>query len=135
MVPGLSTHSSAFHTSCGDDESVHALSPPIIPQLASDYTSTLLDFGMASFKEKHHANSHSRKHSGIIRSQSRKKSKTDENTDTDRESVSCSSPSSADAIVVPAPESSKCPIRYMLAGMLEAEDDAGGEKLRECSLR
>jgi hypothetical protein len=99
--------------------------------------SSLLSIGMASSKkEKHYANSRARRHSGDIVISQSKKSKKDKDTDT--ESVSSSTPSSAaDTVVVPPPGPKKCPLRFMLAGMMEGEDEekkAGGCPLRRVQL-
>jgi hypothetical protein len=98
--------------------------------------SSLLGIGMASSKkEKHYANSRARRHSGDIVISQSKKSKKDKDTDT--ESVSSSTPSSsADTVVVPPPGPKKCPLRFMLAGMMEGEDEkkAGGCPLRRVQL-
>jgi len=93
--------------------------------------SSLLNFsGMASSKkEKHYANRSARRHSGeIIISQSKKSKK---EKDTDTESVSSSTPSSADTVT--APESKKCPLRFVLAGLFQSEAD--GKKAGGCPLR
>jgi hypothetical protein len=95
--------------------------------------SSLLNFsGMASSKkEKHYANRSARRHSGeIIISQS-KKSKKDKDTDT--ESLSSSTPSSSDTVT--APESKKCPLRFILAGLFESGGEADGKKAGGCPLR
>jgi hypothetical protein len=89
--------------------------------------SSLLNFGMTSSKrEKHYPNSRARRHDVVI-SQG-KKSRKDKDGDT--ESVSSSTPSSTDT--APAPEP-KCPLRFMLIGMMEAESKAG--KKGGCPLR
>ncbi|RDL41786.1 Uncharacterized protein BP5553_01765 [Venustampulla echinocandica] len=91
--------------------------------------SSILSFGMSSSKkEKHSPNSRARRHSAV--SSHSKKSKKDKDT-TDSESVS--SGSSGDTIVVP-PGLKKCPLRFMLAGMLEVEKD-GKPKTPGCPLR
>lgn len=91
--------------------------------------SAILNSGMASSKkEKHYANSRARRREIVI-SQS-KKSKKDKDTDT--ESVS-STPSSADATVVPEPK--KCPLRFLVTGLFETEDEAEDKKPRGCPLR
>ena len=82
----------------------------------------------SSKKEKHYANSRARRHSDIIVSQS-KKSKKDK--DTDSESVS----SSADTVIVPPPELKKCPLRFIMTGMFEADGDTETAKPRGCPLR
>lgn len=93
--------------------------------------SSLLSFGMpGSKKEKHYANSRARRHSDIVITHS-KKSKKDKDTDT--ESVSSSTNSSADTVVVPPPPEKKCPLRFMLAGMMESEIE--GKKSSGCPLR
>jgi len=95
--------------------------------------SNLLIFGMPSAKkEKHYANSRARRHSDIIISQS-KKSKKDKDTDT--ESVSSSTPSSDDTVVVPPPPEAKCPLRFMMAGMMESEPEGEQKKKKGCPLR
>lgn len=86
----------------------------------------------SSKKEKHYANSRARRHSDIIISQS-KKSKKDK--DTDSESVSSSSPSSADTVVVPPPAPKKCPLRFIMTGMFEADEETENAKPRGCPLR
>lgn len=96
--------------------------------------SAILTFGMASSKkEKHYANSRARRHSDIVISQN-KKSKKDKDTDT--ESVSSSTASSADTIVVPPPpEPKKCPLRFVMTGLFEADNEAEAKKPRGCPLR
>ena len=93
--------------------------------------SSLLSFGMAgSKKEKHYANSRARRHSDVVISQSKKSKK---EKDTDTESVSSSTNSSADTVVVPPPPQKKCPLRFMLAGMMESESEE--KKSSGCPLR
>lgn len=100
--------------------------------------SSILSFGMpSSKKEKHYANSRARRHSGdVVISQSKKSKKEKEkekDTDTaDTESISSSAPSSTDTVVVTPPEPKKCPLRFILAGIFEAE--AEGKK-SGCPLR
>jgi len=104
--------------------------------------SSLLSFTMPSTKkEKHYANSRARRHSEVVISpHSSKKSKKDKDKDekekdTDSESVSSSTASSADTVVVPPPpEPKKCPLRFILAGMMEPEDEEG-IKRKGCPLR
>jgi len=87
--------------------------------------SAILSFGMTSSKkEKHYANSRARRHSVVISHS--KKSKKDKDTDT--ESVSSSSTDT------PPPEP-KCPLRFMLAGMMEAEPEGEDKKNGSCPLR
>lgn len=95
--------------------------------------SNLLTFGMAgSKKERHYANSRARRHSDIVITHGKKSKKDkDKDKDTDSESVS-SSTNSSDAVVVPPPEK-KCPLRFMLAGMMESESDE--KKSSGCPLR
>lgn len=91
--------------------------------------SSLLSFGMpGSKKEKHYANSRARRHSDIVITHS-KKSKKDK--DNDIESVT-STNSSSDTVVVPPPEK-KCPLRFMLAGMMESVSE--DKKPSGCPLR
>ena len=100
--------------------------------------SSLLSFGMpSSKKEKHYANIRARRHSSdIIISQSKKKKDKKAEKDSDTESVTSTTPSSSDTVVVPPPEPKKCPLRFMLAGMMEAElEEADGKKTRGCPLR
>jgi hypothetical protein len=95
--------------------------------------SSLLSFTMpSSKKEKHYANSRARRHSEVVISQS-KKSKRDKDTDT--ESVSSSTNSSTDTVVVPPSPERKCPLRFLLAGMMETEVEAEGKKSGGCPLR
>ena len=99
--------------------------------------SSLLSFGMpSSKKEKQYANTRARRHSGdVIISQSKKKKDKKEEKDTDNESVTSTTPSSSDTVVVP-PAPNKCPLRFMLAGMMEADiEDGEGKKTRGCPLR
>jgi hypothetical protein len=94
--------------------------------------SSVLNFAMpSSKKEKHYANSRARRHSEIVISQS-KKSKKDK--DTDAESVSSSTNSSTDTVATSPPQS-KCPLRFMLAGMMEAEVEGEVKKSGKCPLR
>ncbi|KAG0649594.1 hypothetical protein D0Z07_3625 [Hyphodiscus hymeniophilus] len=84
-----------------------------------------------SKKEKHYANSRARRQSDVIITHG-KKSKKEKDTDTD--SVSSSTNSSADTVViVPPPAEKKCPLRFMLAGMMEPEADQ--KKTSGCPLR
>jgi len=96
--------------------------------------SSLLNFGMpSSKKEKHYANSRARRHSDVVISHSSKKPKKEKDADT--ESLSSSTPSSADTVVVPpttTPSPKKCPLRFLLAGMIEPDDDG---KKPGCPLR
>jgi hypothetical protein len=97
--------------------------------------SSLLSLGMhSSKKEKQYANIRARRHSDVVISQNKKSKK---EKDTDTESVSSSTPSSAaDTIVVPPPPPEpKCPLRFMIAGMMEPESDAEGKKKEGCPLR
>jgi hypothetical protein len=86
----------------------------------------------SSKKEKHYANSRARRHSEVVISQSKKSKK---EKDTDTESVSSSTNSSADTVVVPPPKVSKCPLRFILTGMMEAELEGEGKKAGGCPLR
>jgi hypothetical protein len=100
--------------------------------------SSILSFGMpSSKKEKHYANSRARRHSGdVVISQSKKSKKEEKKEkDTDTESISSSTPSSADTVVVPPPEPKKCPLRFMLDGMLQAKPEGEGKKSGGCPLR
>lgn len=101
--------------------------------------SSILSFGMpSSKKEKHYANSRARRHSGdVVISQSKKSKKDDKKEkDTDTESISSSTPSStAETVVAPPPEPKKCPLRFMITGMLEAEPEVDGKKSGGCPLR
>lgn len=93
--------------------------------------SSILSFGMSSSKkEKHSPNTRARRRSGDATSSHSKKSKKDKDT-TDTDSVS--SGSSGDTVVVPS-GLKKCPLRFMLAGMLEVEKD-GKPKTPGCPLR
>lgn len=97
--------------------------------------SSILSFTMpSSKKEKHYANSRARRHSGdVVISQSKKskkeKEKKDEKDD-DNESVTSSTPSSTstETPAAKAPEPKKCPLRFMLAGLFEAEAAEEGKK-------
>ena len=94
--------------------------------------SSLLSFGMAgSKKEKHYANTRARRHSDVVITHGKKSSKKEKDTDT--ESVSSSSNSSADTVVVPPPPEKKCPLRFILAGIMESESKE--KKSSECPLR
>jgi len=103
--------------------------------------SSILSFGMpSSKKEKHYANSRARRHSGdVVISQSKKSKKEEKKEkDADTESLSSSTASSAaDTVVVPPPppEPKKCPLRFMMAGMLQTEQESEGKKLGGCPLR
>jgi hypothetical protein len=89
--------------------------------------SSFLTFAMASSKkDKHYPNSRARRHSGTVVVTHGKKSKRDK--DTDSESLSSSS---TEATVS---EMKKCPLRFMMAGMLES-DAVGERKGAECPLR
>lgn len=81
----------------------------------------------SSKKEKHYANSRARRHADIIISQSKKGKK-----DADTESVSSSS---TDTIVVPPPSPKKCPLRFIMTGMFEADGVTDPTKPRGCPLR
>jgi hypothetical protein len=92
--------------------------------------SSLLSFGMpGSKKEKHYANSRARRHSDVVITHGKKSKK---EKDTDTESVSSSTNSSSDTVIVPPP-GKKCPLRFMLAGMMEAESE--DKKSSGCPLR
>jgi hypothetical protein len=94
--------------------------------------SSLLSSSMPSSKrEKHYANSRARRHTDVVISQS-KKSKKDKDTDT--ESVSSSTNSSADTVVAVPPEP-RCPLRFMMAGIMEAELESDEKKKGGCPLR
>ncbi len=85
--------------------------------------------GMASSKkEKQYANRSARRHSGVIVVSQSKKRKRDK--DTDSESVS-STPSSTDTVH----SESKCPLRFVLLGLFEAEGETDGKKAGGCPLR
>jgi hypothetical protein len=75
-----------------------------------------------SKKEKHYANSRARRHADIVISQSQK-SKKEKDTN--------STPSSLDTVVPPPPEP-KCPLRFMLAGMLGSDSDGEEKKKGGC---
>jgi hypothetical protein len=92
--------------------------------------SSLLNLaGMASSKkEKQYANRSARRHSGVIVVSQSKKRKRDK--DTDSESVS-STPSSTDTLR----SESKCPLRFVLLGLFEAEGETDGKKAGGCPLR
>ncbi|KAH9206872.1 hypothetical protein DL95DRAFT_396566 [Leptodontidium sp. 2 PMI_412] len=95
--------------------------------------SSLPSSSMASSKkEKHYANSRARRHSDIIISQSSQSKKSKKDKDTDTESVSSSS---TDAVVVPPPGPKKCPLRFIMTGMFQADGDADATKPRGCPLR
>lgn len=79
----------------------------------------------SSKKEKHYPNTRARRHSSDTSS---KKSKREKDT-TDTESVISSSTSSADTAVEPK----KCPLRFMLAGMIDTP--AGEVATAGCPLR
>ncbi|KAF8858061.1 hypothetical protein BDZ45DRAFT_405897 [Acephala macrosclerotiorum] len=83
-------------------------------------------------KEKHYPNSRARRHSGevIITQSKKKRSKKDKDKDGDTESIS--STNSGDTVIPPPP---RCPLRFMLAGLLETEDEAGEKKPKGCPLR
>lgn len=86
--------------------------------------SSILSFGMASSKkEKHSANSRARRHSSGSHGKKRKKDK-----DGDTESVSSSSTDSAIS-------EAKCPLRFVLAGLLEPEGEGSESKQGGCPLR
>ncbi|KUJ20436.1 uncharacterized protein LY89DRAFT_730480 [Mollisia scopiformis] len=85
----------------------------------------------SSEKEKHYPNSRARRHSGEVMIINHKKKRSKKDKDTDTESVS-SSTNSGDTV---APEPKKCPLRFMLAGLFEIEDDADGKKPKGCPLR
>ncbi len=85
--------------------------------------------GMASSKkEKQYANRSARRHSGVIVVSQSKKRKRDK--DTDSESVS-STPSSTDTLH----SESKCPLRFVLLGLFEAQGETDGKKAGGCPLR
>lgn len=86
--------------------------------------SSMLSFGMApSKKEKHSANSRARRHSDGSHGKKRKKDK-----DGDAESVSSSSTDSAIS-------EAKCPLRFVLAGLIEPEGEGNEKGRRGCPLR
>ncbi|KAE8440450.1 hypothetical protein EG329_007594 [Mollisiaceae sp. DMI_Dod_QoI] len=87
----------------------------------------------SSKKEKHYPNSRARRHSGEVVISQSKKSKKDKDKDTDTDSISSSTNSSSDTVVSPEPK--KCPLRFMLAGLFEMEDEADAKKPRGCPLR
>ncbi|TVY12829.1 hypothetical protein LARI1_G009388 [Lachnellula arida] len=97
--------------------------------------SSILSFGMpSSKKEKHYANSRARRHSGDVSKKSKKEEKKEKDADT--ESISSSTASSAaETVVVPPPEPKKCPLRFIMAGMLQTEQESEGKKLGGCPLR
>ncbi|TVY53669.1 hypothetical protein LCER1_G004110 [Lachnellula cervina] len=102
--------------------------------------SSILSFGMpSSKKEKHYANSRARRHSGdVVISQSKKSKKEEKKEkDADTESISSSTASSAAETVVvpPPPEPKKCPLRFMMAGMLQTEQENEEKKVGGCPLR
>jgi hypothetical protein len=82
----------------------------------------------SSKKEKQYANRSARRHSGVIVVSQSKKRKRDK--DTDSESVS-STPSSTDTVH----SESKCPLRFVLLGLFEAEGETDGKKAGGCPLR
>jgi hypothetical protein len=88
--------------------------------------SILLDIMASSKKDKHYTSSRARRHSGTVVVANGKKSRRDKDTD----SVSLSS-SSTDATVI---ETKKCPLRFMMAGMLES-NTVGERKGLGCPLR
>jgi hypothetical protein len=83
-----------------------------------------------SKKEKHYANSRARRHSDIIITHGKKSKK---EKDADTESVSSTTNSSSDTVVVSPPPEKKCPLRFLLPGMIEPESDE--KKSRGCPLR
>ena len=86
--------------------------------------SSILSSGMASSKkEKHPANSRARRHSDGSHGKKRKKDR-----DGDTESVSSSSTDSAIS-------EAKCPLRFILAGLIEPEDNGNEKKKGGCPLR
>jgi len=86
--------------------------------------------GMASSKkEKQYANRSARRHSGVIVVSQSKKRKRDK--DTDSESVSSTPSSSTDTLR----SESKCPLRFVLLGLFEAEGETDGKKAGGCPLR
>jgi hypothetical protein len=80
----------------------------------------------SSKKDKHYTSSRARRHSGTVVVTNGKKSRRDK--DTDSESFSSSS---TDAPIL---ESKKCPLRFMVAGMLES-DTVGERQGLGCPLR
>jgi hypothetical protein len=82
----------------------------------------------SSKKEKQYANRSARRHSGVIVVSQSKKRKRDK--DTDSESVS-STPSSTDTLH----SESKCPLRFVLLGLFEAQGETDGKKAGGCPLR
>ncbi|KAG9236959.1 hypothetical protein BJ875DRAFT_195678 [Amylocarpus encephaloides] len=91
--------------------------------------STILNFSMpSSKKEKNDANSRARRHSGTVVISHSKRARKDKDTDT--ESL-LSSASSTNTTVV---EPKKCPLRFMMAGMFEA-DTSGDKQPSGCPLR
>ncbi|PQE25545.1 hypothetical protein CJF30_00000235 [Rutstroemia sp. NJR-2017a BBW] len=78
-------------------------------------------------KEKHHANSRARRHSDIEKKSRREKDDKEKDKDTDTESVVSTTLSST--------EISKCPLRFLMAGIVEAEDEEGRKIHGGCPLR
>jgi hypothetical protein len=86
--------------------------------------SSILSFGMAtSKKEKHSANSRVRRHSDGSHGKKKKKDK-----EGDTESVSSSSTDSAIS-------EAKCPLRFVLSGLIEPDGEKDGQIKGGCPLR
>ncbi|KAI9644557.1 hypothetical protein NHQ30_006578 [Ciborinia camelliae] len=81
-------------------------------------------------KEKHHANSRVRRRSDAEKKSKKEKDDKEKDKDTDAESV-VSTASTAPSTAHPALHTSKCPLRFLISGMIEA----GDEKQKGCPLR
>ncbi|PQE17642.1 hypothetical protein CJF31_00007770 [Rutstroemia sp. NJR-2017a BVV2] len=89
-------------------------------------------------KEKHHANSRARRHSDIEKKSRRDKEDKEKDKDTDTESVVSTTLSSTEicaVVTVPPSPESKCPLRFLMAEIVEAEDEEGKKIHRGCPLR
>ena len=135
------TNTTSYHASNPAIELIRYPGLGILPSLLIRFTnlhtsssmSSILNItGMASSKkEKHYANRSARRHSGEVIISHSKKIKKDKDTDT--ESVSSSTPSSTDTAA--NPESKKCPLRFVLAGLFETGGETDEKKAGDCPLR
>jgi hypothetical protein len=73
---------------------------------------------MAPHKEKHYSNSRAHRHSSQVVIHSSRRTK--KHRDGDVESIS-----STDTIIPPPPTQKKCPLRFILAGILDADNEDG----------
>lgn len=94
----------------------------------------------SSTKEKHYANRSRRRSSEVIVSQTKKSKKEkdkkkDKGKDTDTESVSSTASSEDATVVPPPPEPKKCPLRFILTGMLDTKNGDSESKSSGCPLR